>query len=100
AWRMASPAIHSPQSHNGLAHPTPRGSQRRAATVGRGAPRETTHVRLRRSGGGRAVFCAAAAALLLGAARARAVVPHRSMTTLSSSNGLGALVYDATQYKI
>ncbi len=46
------------------------------------------------------MFCAAAAALLLGAAPARAVVPHRSMTTLSSSNGLGALVYDATQYKI
>ena len=100
AWRRASPRIHSPQSHNGLAHPTARGSQRPAATVGRGAPRETTHVKLRRSGGGRAVFCAAAAALLLGAAPARAVVPHRSMTTLSSSNGLGALVYDATQYKI
>jgi GH15 family glucan-1,4-alpha-glucosidase len=32
--------------------------------------------------------------------RANAVVPHRSMATLSSSNGRGALVYDATQCKV
>jgi GH15 family glucan-1,4-alpha-glucosidase len=31
---------------------------------------------------------------------ASAVEPHRSMATLSSSNGRGALVWDATQYKI
>lgn len=31
---------------------------------------------------------------------ASAVEPHRSMATLSSSNGLGAVVYDATAYKI
>jgi GH15 family glucan-1,4-alpha-glucosidase len=36
----------------------------------------------------------------LHAAPARAASPHQSMTTLTSSNGLGALVYDATQYKI
>ncbi|MGO9712732.1 MAG: glycoside hydrolase family 15 protein [Polyangiaceae bacterium] len=33
-------------------------------------------------------------------ARAQSVSPHLSMTTLTSSNGLGALVYDATAYKI
>ena len=41
------------------------------------------------------------AAGVLGSARpAEAVEPHRSMATLSSSNGMGALVYDATQYKL
>jgi MYXO-CTERM domain-containing protein len=33
-------------------------------------------------------------------ARAQTASPHLSMTTLTSSNGLGALVYDATAYKI
>jgi len=42
----------------------------------------------------------AAGVLLLGASTSHAVVPHRSMTTLSASNGLGTIVYDATQYKI
>jgi len=37
---------------------------------------------------------------MLVARPASAVEPHRSMATLSSSNGLGALVWDATQYKI
>ncbi len=39
-------------------------------------------------------------AVVCGPRAAEAVVPHRSMGTLSSSNGLGTLVWDATQYKI
>jgi GH15 family glucan-1,4-alpha-glucosidase len=42
----------------------------------------------------------ALALISLRAAPASAVSPHLSMTTLTSSNGLGAIVYDATQYKI
>ena len=44
--------------------------------------------------------CVAAAVGALAPQAAWAVEPHLSMTTLSSSNGLGAVVYDATQYKI
>jgi GH15 family glucan-1,4-alpha-glucosidase len=36
----------------------------------------------------------------LRATPAWAVSPHLSMTTLTSSNGLGAIVYDATMYKL
>jgi GH15 family glucan-1,4-alpha-glucosidase len=36
----------------------------------------------------------------LGASQAQAIEPHQSMTTLTSSNGLGAIVYDATEFKI
>jgi GH15 family glucan-1,4-alpha-glucosidase len=43
---------------------------------------------------------AAALGVSLHATPAVAASPHQSMTTLTSSNGLGALVYDATQYKI
>jgi len=37
---------------------------------------------------------------VLGGRAAEAAVPHRSMTTLSSSNGWGSIAYDATQYKL
>jgi len=47
-----------------------------------------------------AVSCLAACGVGLWSPSAQAVVPHRSMATLSSCNGLGTLVYDATQYKI
>ena len=57
-------------------------------------------MRLRRFGVGGLASLLSGAAVFLTAVSATAVVPHRSMTTLSSSNGLGALVYDATQYKI
>jgi GH15 family glucan-1,4-alpha-glucosidase len=46
------------------------------------------------------VGLSAVIALHAAPARAQAVSPHLSMTTLTSSNGLGALVYDATSYKI
>jgi Glycosyl hydrolases family 15 len=42
----------------------------------------------------------AVALVSLASQPAWAVTPHLSMTTLTSSNGLGAIVYDATQYKI
>jgi GH15 family glucan-1,4-alpha-glucosidase len=48
-----------------------------------------------------AILCATSAtSAALATPAAAGVSPHRSMTTLTSSNGLGALVYDATQYKI
>jgi len=62
--------------------------------------REANEVRLRRFGVWSAAPLAVGCAVMLDASAARAVVPHASMTTLTSSNGLGGLVYDASQYKI
>jgi GH15 family glucan-1,4-alpha-glucosidase len=57
-------------------------------------------VTLRRFATLRAASLFALGLVTLRAAPAGAVTPHTSMTTLTSSNGLGALVYDSTQYKI
>ena len=89
-----------PRPRLGPVSVAPSGNQGQSDAVG--PSQEAVAVTLRRFG----VF-GAASSLAIGLvslhaapARAQSVSPHLSMTTLTSSNGLGALVYDATAYKI